>query len=449
MNREAFSYHDTEDLLRPPTIVDKCHATIIAVYLSIAGVYWFPGVPHLLLTEIKSALYLATVAVGFLRIPSFAVEQSRLVYGLVACAVAAFFSNILNSGVETALLQSREFVLPLLWLVALLGLKPAGYCWVLRCITVSMTFYLLLVLFQIAASVGLVRDWEAPLELLDRAGDRSGEDAIRVLEEGSIVRAGFAATSTGWGAVLAPVALLAAALYMRDNARPYRAKTLAALALIGSIGSIAATSARGGVAAIIFGTIFALAAAREGRLFALVAVISVIVILRQLDAVTFLPDNFFRGFDASGGLFLVINSASTGRLESYLGAINHFAESPIVGVGPEKALVWINNFETVQPHNTWLRIFAESGLLLGVPVLYVTWRLLRLASIEGARSKNEYSGVGLRWPNVGSVLIAGLVLAFVEPRIIFGTFNANAVFWTAVWLATARGMSRVPNGIAP
>lgn len=449
MSREAFSYYGPEDFLRSPTSVDKCHAIIIAIYLAIAGVYWFPGVPHLLLADIKSALYFSAVAIGILRVPGFAVEQSRLVYGLVACAVAAFFSNALNSDIETALLQSREFILPLLWLVALLGLKPAGYNWVLRCLTVSMTFVLMLAFLQIAASVGLVQDWAAPLELLDRAGDRSGEDAIRVLEEGSIVRAGFAATSTGWGAVLAPVALLAAALYRRDNAKPYRAKALAALALIGSLSSIAGTSARGGVAAIFAGTIFGLAAAREGRLFALVAAISVTMIMWQLDVATFLPDNFFRGFDASGSLFSIIDSASTGRLESYLGALNHFAESPIVGVGREKAVVWINNFETVQPHNTWLRIVAESGLLLGIPVLYVTWRMLRLASIDGVRSKNEYAGANLRWPSVGPVIIGGLVLAFVEPRIIFGTFNANAVFWTAVWLATARSMSRMPSGTAP
>jgi hypothetical protein len=449
MNREAFSHSSPEALLRPATSVDKYHASVIAVYLAIAGVYWFPGVPHLLLADIKSALYFAAVAVGVLRVPRFTGEQSKLVYGLVACAVAAFVSNALNSDMETGLLQSREFILPLLWLVALLGLKPAGYCWLLRCLTVSMTFFLMLALLQLAASVGLVQDWEAPLELLDRAGDRSGEAAIRVLEEGSIVRAGFAATSTGWGAVLAPVALLAATLYRRDRARPYRAKTFAALALIGSVSSIAATSARGGVAAIIVGTIFELAAARKGRLFALFVVFSIAMIMWQLDVTALLPDNYFRGFDASGSLFSIIDSASTGRLESFLGALNHFEESPIIGVGPEEAVVWINNFETVQPHNTWLRILAESGLLLGIPVLYVTWRMLRLASIDRAGSHGESERSNISWPSVGPVIVGGLVLAFVEPRIIFGTFNANAVFWTAVWLATVRTMSRMPSSPSP
>jgi hypothetical protein len=73
-----------------------------------------------------------------------------------------------------------------------------------------------------------------------------------------------------------------------------------------------------------------------------------------------------------------------------------------------------------------------------VPVLLVALCLLSLV-FSGAKSGDESSAQRkLAWPDTRPVILCGLILALIEPRIIFGTFNACAPFWTAVWTELER-----------
>jgi hypothetical protein len=53
-------------------------------------------------------------------------------------------------------------------------------------------------------------------------------------------------------------------------------------------------------------------------------------------------------------------------------------------------------------------------------------------------SEVDGKGRSVIWPNARLVILCGLILGFAEPRVIFGSFNANVIFWTSVWLVLSR-----------
>lgn len=410
------------------TFADKIHVTLVAVYVAGAGIYWAPGVSHTALAIGKYAIFGALFLVGLLRVKKMTAEQTPVAQGLIGCAVAVLGVTAITSELHVAVDQSRDFVQPLLWLIALLGLQPRVYPALASALTVTMSLFFVLSLYPVGAYIGVLPNLSPPETFIDPTGMKDRDEWT--VEASSVISGGFTGSRTSWGVIVALSALFTTSLYMRERGLPATAVLFGAAAVIaGSLASIVITGARGGSMALVAVLAYSLASARGLRPSTISLAFGVVLLALSMDLVSLLPENFFRGFDSDGDLLSRANAASTGRLKTYLGALSSFAASPLVGVGPDAARVWISHFEQVEVHNAWLRILAESGLVVLLPTIGLTYRLTKLALSRASAP--------LVLPDARLVVLCGLVLGLAEPHVIFGAFNANAVFWTAVWIAIA------------
>ncbi len=430
------------------SLSDKLHVVLIASYVSISGIYWLPGVPSTILPQLKITVFGLLCFIGLLRIPRAIQSQGIIVImRLGICAIAAFIANTITGGAGAGFNQMRDFLEPLLWLIALFGVRPQAYQWLFKSLTVTMTVFTIASFYPVAAYSGILPNLYPPIELVDPTGLRSAVDKQWVLQLGSVVGGGFAGQSTTWGALVPPAALLTAALYLRGQLRPRTARIIAGIVIVGSIASIAVTSARGGTMTLAAMAIYGVAVSRGIHFSSKAMFFIIILLVLSLNVTEWLPDNFFRGFDSKGDVLTRVNEASTGRIDSWVFGLKRFASSPIYGVGVEglgiESVYGIGNV-----HNTWINILAESGLIVFLPMIFLAARLFSLALNNGKRPKTIAGFPAFSWPDTRLVILSGLILSMAEPGIIFGNFNSNAPFWTAVWIALVRSsyLRRVTTG---
>jgi len=148
-----------------------------------------------------------------------------------------------------------------------------------------------------------------------------------------------------------------------------------------------------------------------------------------------LPEYFLRNFDASGDIFTRLNVMTTGRLESYVGGVEHFMESPFFGKGPFEATIAVNSGQVVSVHNLWLRQLAESGIVVLVPLLFLTFHIVSL--VRASRFHNDANQYEPKMPHVYLVILCGLIISSIEPGVMIGAFNSGVVMWAAIWIALA------------
>jgi O-antigen ligase len=420
-----------------PTLTDKFHVVFIGVYVAFAGIYWLPGISANSISQAKIVTYGVLFFIGSLKM--FALrptrEQLAILFGLTCCALAAFVTNSLSSDVKTALYQAQEFAVPALWLVSLYGVKPRAYQFFFSVLTVTMTMFLIVSLYPVGVYVNMLPNFYPPESLLDYMSIKV--DKKWALEAGSVLRSGFVGSRTGWGAIVAFSALLTVALYLRARLTTTKA-FIVALVVTGAVSSIVVTGARGGTLALLAVSAYGIAVTRGLRWLKFIIIIGVTVCLLTIDITMLLPEGFSRGFDVAGDTFKRLNAATTGRFETYRRAFEQFASSPIIGVGPEQTRIGFSYFVSASVHNIWLRALAESGLFLFVPMLIVSYRLLSLGLTRPIKSSAKGMRSSVEWPDASLVILCGLVLGLAEPRVMFGSFNANVVFWTAVWMALSR-----------
>jgi O-antigen ligase len=137
------------------------------------------------------------------------------------------------------------------------------------------------------------------------------------------------------------------------------------------------------------------------------------------------PDVFrIEALSGSGGLdFRDLNNASSGRWEQYVTALSQVTEAPWFGAGFGNVLY---GDEGRALHNEFLRLAIEGGIPLAVaslfPLLFLLKRLLS----------------GRKMPIAALLsLLAGFVVAQLEPSLIYGNFNISALWWFAFALCLA------------
>ena len=420
------------------TFVDMVQVAFIAGYVAFAGIYWIPGVSLTVIAQVKIVTFGVLLFIGLLRVPTLRRTrvQCAVLLGLGSCSLAVFVANTLSTDVRTAVHQARDFAEPAFWLIALCGVRPRAYSFLFSVLTVAMTMFFLVSLYPVAIHIDVLPNLYPPENLFNYWSLRV--DKAWTIEAGSVLNAGFCGARTGWGVIVALSALMTIALYKRTRLSARKALILGLVITGGSVASIVVTSARGGTFALVAVYSYGLVVERELRWFKVTLIIGIVLCALVIDLTMLLPENFFRGFDVQGDIFERLNAATTGRFETYRWALKQFASSPIIGVGPEQAGVRLGPFVFYAVHNIWLRALAESGLVLFVPMLLVTFTLM---SIGLRRSKAKIVGSkhgSVKWPVANLVILCGLVLGLVEPSVIFGSFNANVVFWTAVWMALSR-----------
>ncbi len=422
------------------TLADKVHVGLAAGYVAFAGIYWFPGVSYVMIAQAKLAIFAGLALIGLLRFRIYGSAQRVMFFGLGLCAFMAFVTVALSNGAQTGLDRARDFVEPLLWLIALYGIQPRAYPTFLSTLTVGMTVSFVIFLYPILAYIGVLPDFHVPTGFFDET-----TRIVRWPDHGpTISNSGFSASRTGWGVVVAPAAMLIVALYLRTTPVRSATRIIVAAIVVGSAASIIVTGARGGTFALVAASAYGIAISRNSRFATLVLIMGVCLAAFSMDLIALIPDQLWRHFDTTGSLYTRLNAITTGRLASDVGAFEIFTSSPIIGVGPDAAKVWINDLSQVSPHNLWLRLLAESGLLLFLPVLWLTARFLMMTLSKVPTASLPPVACRVAWPDARLAIACGLALAFVEPSVIIGSFNSNAAFWTGIWfvLNEARAQTR-------
>jgi hypothetical protein len=375
--------------------------------------------------------------IGLLQMQRLTRTQVSFIAGLGICAAAAFIANLISTDFWAGFNAMRDFLEPMLWLFVLFGVKPRAYPFLLRSLTITMTVFFIVSLYPVMAYAGILPNLYPPIEFIDPTHLRYYQNLEHFMELGSVIGGGFAGQSTTWGMVVPTAALLTAALYLRGQIGVKVSHIIAGIVVIGSIASIGVTSARGGTMTLAAVGAYGLARARGVRFSNIILLLGAIFLVFSIGVLDMLPENFFRGFDSEGNLFTRMNEATTGRLGSFVIALERFVTSPVIGTGQRGALIE-TYYGSVAIHNTWLKILAESGLIVFLPALFIAMRLLSLALCKIETTPIAAALPPSKWPDTRLVTLSGLILSLAEPGTIFGTFNASATFWTGVWLALVR-----------
>ena len=139
----------------------------------------------------------------------------------------------------------------------------------------------------------------------------------------------------------------------------------------------------------------------------------------------------------------MINRLSGNRLLHYDYAMNLIIDNPLVGVGVGNARITSNGpSEGLEIHNVFLRGGAELGILfmiiLFVPILYALSLWIRQFQMKrllfGGRSLLD-SDLRINTIYVVSsliIILSGLIVAFVEPRFIYGGVGQSWVWWISL-----------------
>lgn len=404
--------------IRAADTLERWYASGAALYTSFACVYWFPGLPSGLLAQMKLAAFAGLILLALPRLQRPSRSQAVLLASLAVAALAAFLAVLRTSDLAAAVGRARDFIEPMLWISALSSLSIAGREIFVRRLTQFLALLLTLATYPIMAHYNLVPDLMVPAEFFTQYGARYAGFVGKV----RVSSAGFSGGATGWGAPIAFATLLLASSVNRAGTRWI--SSLAVL-FIGGF-SIALIGARGASLALVISALGWALLTRGSRVAGILILVSFTVASTLLDWRAVLPERFFK--DASSfDLVSRLNYVSTGRITTYISGFEQFLSSPLFGVGVARATITING-EALQVHNVWLRSAVEGGLILLLPTLAIGATLIALL----ASQRGPTSSVSL--PNARPVVIAGLIVSMFEPSTIFGAFNNNVLYWTAIWL---------------
>ena len=408
---------------------DKFKLNVLSAYIAISGIFWLPGIPSGLLSYLKFLVYFILSVLGIISYEKINKKILSLIIGLLFCAGISLVSALLYYSIEESIESARSFFEPMLWLIAM------------SCVDDKNITYFIKQFRKIFVPVGLL--YAVPiLVFLGMIGNiyPQGNYASAVLgsidsdfqfEQLSVAFSGFTGSRVGWGIVVATSILfyLAARAYLIFPSRTEIA--VAILLVFGGILSIMSTGARGGVLVLsLFGiwSILKLMRSSSNKFITvgfLIPTISITVIL--LLPHLSIPDNYFRGFEFGGNTEETVNSITTGRLDTIIKSLEKLQTSPWFGLGVEGAKVRLGDDTELSPHNVWIRILCERGIVAIIPVMYLTVLILTLATGNRGRYSRPTHNFGL-------VVYAGMLIGLSEPAAIFGSMNTNLPFWTAVYI---------------
>lgn len=423
------------------SLADKIQVYLVACYVPLSGIFWVPGLSASTIASAKQAAFITLLFFGLLRFGKRLAYPPSVVFFLLVGAAICFSANLITSSLGEAVEAARGYLEPALWLIALLGIRKSAQPMLVKLLLPAFLLLLPFAAFPILANFGLAPNIYPPSDLVlsefEYYNDVHYRDAV------SAAVSGFTASRTGWGIVISTSAMLVIALLHSRYPAGLRSLFLPTVIFLVAVSSIAITSARSGTLALVVSFIAFIYAnysvPPKHKLALSVGAVGIVIIL-QMTQLTVLPETFLRGIGDSNTLMGTINAVSTGRLETYVSAIETVAKSPIVGVGREGSLSSLSSGALVLPHNLWLRTASESGLVAFVAVSWLTVVLVLMAVVSARAIKCDRADSGsYRMPQGASaVILCGLVLAMVEPSVIIGSMNTNITFWTAVWFARCR-----------
>jgi hypothetical protein len=339
---------------------------------------------------------------------------------------SSFLAGYFSTGFQFAFSLVRDFVIIVVFLYSLSIINQNYLTSILKLSTIISTFFLILSLSPIWVTLGIMNNYYPPIEAIrTNFNDLNFDDFQFTLESGTSANSGFSGTRTSAGLCISSLTLYIISNILYIYRLKYFIKLFCAIViLILSSLCLVLIGARSGFFILILSIPFFFN--NRKKIFSIYLFFALIFYLFiYLNLYLLLPDFFIRGFNPSANLVDNIDSTTTGRFSSYILGLQNFWNSPIWGVGPEKSFVYVNDGELVHPHNTFIRIMSESGLLLFIPVLYIFSYMYK-------KFKSKYLMVSIysyRIPNYFPVVSCYFIYLFIEPRILFGSFNLNLIFW--------------------
>lgn len=429
-------------------------ALLTSIYLAIAPIYWLPGLSPSILSLAKMAMF--ALLAGFTVVSNryWKYTSSEMIVCLAIASIFAFLSISFTSPLGSAVAVTRNIIEPLIWTLIIFSIPALGWRGPTTALVRNALFiFLALSFYPLLASIGLVPDVPVPRSLVAVRAE-AGEGRDYLYEALRASTAGFNGARTGWGMGLALTLLALACIVRASNGA--RARLMSYVIFACALVDTLVVEARGGTLGTLAAGAFMCLSDRNERRLIIPLTICLLIGLLAFDVSSLLPERFFA--DLSGTTrdwFSIIDAVSTGRLSTYVAAFELFGTSPLVGVGPSNAIIELRGgLENVAIHNVWLRALAEGGLLLIVPMLVVTVLIVRCIGFRPrpvpapARGPAKRHGTAAGRPPApprrsGSlpmlqpvdwrpVIVCGLVFGMIEPGAVFGSFNNNLAFWTAV-----------------
>lgn len=394
------------------TLVFRLFLITACVLIATAPIYWLPGIPLPVMTAVKNAAFFGAVGLAFL-VSGMRFIRPSIAFPFLVAATLNFIAFQINGSAEYAAYQALSFLAPMAWVLAICSLRREQVAVLLRYLPLPLGLITLAVAYAFLAKFGAVPDFRPPaegLQLLERQ--------LSGFQRAAVSTVGFHFGRTGWGTGSGMALTLLGTILIGRNRR-WLGLAVLALAVLAPAAMGGRGAALGAMAAF---TLAVLTMRQLGSLrFILILAMAFIPVLAidYLASVGILSERFFN-IRYNADWFFTIDELSTGRLSTWVNAIENFTRSPLYGVGIEESRTIRHTGQVVAVHNAWLAFLSEGGLMAFLPAAFifvwaarVTWRFAEFR------------------PLVAFVA----VISMLEPGVMFGSFGNQVSAWTAVGLA--------------
>jgi len=386
---------------------------LFCLYIATGPVYWLPGVPTVVITILKTGLFLFAAV-----LPIVACAVDRKVYFPGGLSVFLVWLALILLSIPSVLYGEAT---PALYRVfnlvqIVVFLTMSGYIlnqWPLARIGGVIAGY-----FTVTVAIATVAILAFPA-------------APNPFGDASVLRdTGLGSKRTGWSTGLSlfiPWLIVAGA---------QRARIAGAVA---TIGNQLLVVGRAGLLASFVVVVLRYGRTWKGRLGLVSALVAVALVFEGQQLLA-----FFRIASSSGADLLsyeALNLTSAGRLAQYDWALQQVASAPFFGTGVGKALYAQTLESSWSPavHNEWLRLAAESGVLFVIAAALLVIRLYRPVF----RGNDVQPG---SWVHAaGLTVIAAVIISFLEPITFYGAFNNSAIAWFALACCAWHGRDGTQN----
>ena len=385
---------------------------LLTVFLGLSCVYWLPGVPIGVLDVFKTVCLFGGGGLALL------VVQRRLGMRVPTGVVGLWGFLLIPISSASALFQAETDAIAVRWIynfIIAFSTVTIMYAFaraggdIARIVRRAALLLSVIVIVAFFLAVINYQGFLAPAEY--------GSRTIR--------QNGFAGTRAGWSVGLGVFLPVLFVVWLEKWKRNRRIFTLIALLAVttSTLGSQLLSGGRTGLlASLVALTLLSWFLVGRRRMFVLVAGLATYVYVQADFLVSQLR------LDRGGG---DLDTLSSGRLGGYRLAWEAFRDRPFAGHGFGVVKDIDIDGQPVSVHNLWLALMADGGLLL---VLTVTSFLIALLWRSWPLLQRRVP----LWQSAPIVFIAAMVECLLEPAVLFGAFQATALFWFMAGFARAK-----------
>lgn len=390
---------------------------LLGIYLGLSPIYWWPGVSPQTLDTLKLVLIGSAVVLIWVRaflngraaFPSGVLGPAGFVMLLLVSFMAASQSTL-----EMSLWQLKDYTLAfiMLWTFTFYINLGQSASRVMAIATLILAAHCALV--ASSKLLGIPR-WAGP----------------RTFVAPELWISGFGSLRTGWSCSVAPFVPIALSMVLPAH-RPLLVRVLFAAAAAAIVLSQLVVAGRSGMLASFLGMLWIITGRDQRRWLPVIAAAGVAAIVMAQD---FLYNAMRLRELGSGKVDSVhdLNKFSAHRVDSDIIAFKAFLDNPVAGHGFHEFTFGGGT----EIHNLWLRLAVEGGALLPLGLAWLVWQVWRAIGI-GAGAQQSTKPLGLDTRYLQAIILMGVIMSMLEPRILLGTFQLNTVWWAAAGVAGAQ-----------